>query len=345
MPPEGSDQTKKRHKSEGQKATDQSNDERPRSPIRLPPPQTGTDAPPPLKAKAIPVRRKEEGGPRPPPPPLNAEREDGPSLAEAAAPPPKGRAHRLEDALPLPRRGPALTEFYKPRPEEFTLRQPFTNWYFAFGSNMSRTQMKGRCPTAVFRGVGRLPGYVFFVNQRGYCNVVGTGENGRQGERGEVWGLVFALTPPDEQSLDIYEGVGYYKDMSQQKKTELGIDTSRWPRPDDIYSKEMIGVDFWPVGGTGPKANIKDDNPGTMIKAKMLVYVDHNEITDGTVDPRYAARLVSRRESSGPSFSSRSLHGNCSKSRSWGYKEGVFRATMSNTRSDPLFQKNRGSNV
>ncbi|KAA8572454.1 hypothetical protein EYC84_003074 [Monilinia fructicola] len=44
--------------------------------------------------------------------------------------------------------------------------------YFAYGSNLSLTQMKARCPNSTYYGLGVLQGYRWIINQRGYANIV-----------------------------------------------------------------------------------------------------------------------------------------------------------------------------
>ena len=50
--------------------------------------------------------------------------------------------------------------------------EPETLLYFAFGSNLSSTQMRSRCPGAAAVGLAFLPGYDFIINERGFANVV-----------------------------------------------------------------------------------------------------------------------------------------------------------------------------
>ena len=77
--------------------------------------------------------------------------------------------------------------------------------YFAYGSNLDFAQMKGRCPSARFAGVAKLPGRrLAFTRWSG----------GRKGAvadavadpAGEVWGVVFEITAEDLEVLDRCEG-------------------------------------------------------------------------------------------------------------------------------------------
>lgn len=78
--------------------------------------------------------------------------------------------------------------------------------YFAYGSNMNLTQMKCRCPAAALKGHVRLEDY-----RLEFC-----GKGQRYGvatiipEKGEiVEGVLWAITPECERSLDGYEGYPY----------------------------------------------------------------------------------------------------------------------------------------
>jgi len=72
--------------------------------------------------------------------------------------------------------------------------------YFAYGSNMNRQQMGRRCPKASLLGIGRLPNFEFRINRQGVATIAPR-------EGGEVYGVLWYITPSDERSLDRYEGV------------------------------------------------------------------------------------------------------------------------------------------
>ncbi|KAF7907216.1 uncharacterized protein EAF01_004803 [Botrytis porri] len=116
--------------------------------------------------------------------------------------------------------------------------------YFAYGSNLSLTQMQTRCPDSTYIGMGVLQNYRWIVNQRGYANVVFCGEfeshshshsqsnSQSKSQSGEdikdgthhhpsiketatnlpsntVYGLLYTLSRRDERALDINEGVPF----------------------------------------------------------------------------------------------------------------------------------------
>jgi len=70
--------------------------------------------------------------------------------------------------------------------------------YFAYGSNMSRTGMRARCPNARAVGPARLDGYRFFVGVDGWGSVKPS-----RGDR--VYGLLWRLTPRDIAAMHAYE--------------------------------------------------------------------------------------------------------------------------------------------
>lgn len=80
--------------------------------------------------------------------------------------------------------------------------------YFAYGSNLWLDQMARRCPGSVFVGVAVLKDWKWFICTRGYANVIHSPGD-------DVHGMVYAITPAHEESLDIYEGVpfSYVKQM------------------------------------------------------------------------------------------------------------------------------------
>lgn len=78
-------------------------------------------------------------------------------------------------------------------------------YYFAYGSNMSRSQMKSRCPDSKLIGSGVLKSYrldfLEFSNRwQGGCADVIPDPNS------EVWGLVYKISTADIDRLDKFEG-------------------------------------------------------------------------------------------------------------------------------------------
>lgn len=97
--------------------------------------------------------------------------------------------------------------------------------YFAYGSNLSTDQMRERCPYSTPVGLGYLQGWRWFINQRGFANIIQIDESDSDDDSSSstdkgkapastvkddgVYGLLYLLPPEDEQLLDHYEGVPY----------------------------------------------------------------------------------------------------------------------------------------
>ncbi|PVH94888.1 hypothetical protein DM02DRAFT_601767 [Periconia macrospinosa] len=95
-------------------------------------------------------------------------------------------------------------------------------FYFAYGSNLSPTQMKLRCTSTPDRSsrplaIARLPGWRWYIDQRGCANISKTNT-----ENDEVWGTIYDMSVEDEKTLDAYEGV----DWSAPLATEDGLGTN-----------------------------------------------------------------------------------------------------------------------
>ncbi len=78
--------------------------------------------------------------------------------------------------------------------------------YFAYGSNMVRSQMARRCPAAREIGRATLPGWRFAIGRQGYATLV-------PDRAATAAGLLWSVTPRCEQALDDYEAVssGLYR--------------------------------------------------------------------------------------------------------------------------------------
>jgi cation transport regulator ChaC len=70
--------------------------------------------------------------------------------------------------------------------------------YFAYGSNMQRGAMKGRCPAARAIGPATLANYRFFIGIDGWGSV-------RPSPGDTVHGILWRLTPRDVAALHAYE--------------------------------------------------------------------------------------------------------------------------------------------
>lgn len=160
--------------------------------------------------------------------------------------------------------------------------------YFGYGSNLWREQMTLRCPTSTYRGIARLRGYRWIINERGYANVVETKtpEDSSTAStaavsKDNVWGLVYALQPSDEARLDVNEGVPH------------------------SYTKEMLECEFWPADndddddGGGGGDDVENDESALHGSAKrrpavakdMLVYISRDFVKPSPPKKEYIYRM------------------------------------------------------
>ena len=63
--------------------------------------------------------------------------------------------------------------------------------YFAYGSNLSISQMDKRCPDNISLDIGRLNGYRWIISSRGYANVI-------ESENDYVLGRIYKINNIDE---------------------------------------------------------------------------------------------------------------------------------------------------
>ena len=91
-----------------------------------------------------------------------------------------------------------------------------TNYYFGYGSNLSKEQMAIRCPESKYYASGKLSGYSWLINARGYASITPS-------ESEFVLGEVFTLSQQDIDYLDIYESV----EEGMYLKSNLSIETSK----------------------------------------------------------------------------------------------------------------------
>ncbi|KAI1347140.1 hypothetical protein F5Y01DRAFT_330109 [Xylaria sp. FL0043] len=196
--------------------------------------------------------------------------------------------------------------------------------YFAYGSNLSTTQMKHRCPHSPPVGLAHLAGWNWIINERGYANIIpeeysakdGTGSSAgtdlgpvlsqnqlpslSPGHPIGVHGLVYRLHPDDEETLDRYEGVGY-----AYEKVMMKIPRS------DFFDLHSVG-DSWT---STTKASSKDEasqsptektktlHNGRMAEQplerktelsdeiELLVYVDTINVTPSAPKEEYIGRM------------------------------------------------------
>ena len=91
-----------------------------------------------------------------------------------------------------------------------------TQYYFGYGSNLSKEQMAIRCPESKYYASGTLSGYSWLINARGYASI-------KRSDGDFVLGEIFTLSQQDVDYLDIYESV----EEGMYLKTNLSVETSK----------------------------------------------------------------------------------------------------------------------
>ena len=91
-----------------------------------------------------------------------------------------------------------------------------TQYYFGYGSNLSKEQMAIRCPKSKYYASGTLSGYSWLINTRGYASI-------KPSNSDFVLGEIFTLSQQDVDYLDIYESV----EEGMYLKTNLSVETSK----------------------------------------------------------------------------------------------------------------------
>lgn len=125
--------------------------------------------------------------------------------------------------------------------------------YFAYGSNLSTSQMVHRCPSSYLYSspIVMLRGWEWFIGARGYASirqpkgVEDKDAHGRIMEQNKVSGLLYSLDIYSESRLDQAEGVGEVRTGSYYKEAlevELLLpDDTRDPQPQTVWCLTYIG--------------------------------------------------------------------------------------------------------
>jgi hypothetical protein len=170
--------------------------------------------------------------------------------------------------------------------------------YFAYGSNLSPTQMSMRLPnsagSAIPRAVAVLEGWRWIICQRGYANVVKSNEKGKgegEGEGDVVWGVLYELDKRDEKVLDGFEGVDRRARVGEQgagdyAKVFLGVRVVRWVGVGgDGKTKKTENEADGQVGADG-----EGEGEGEEV-VPALVYVDFFRTEEGKIQKEYVPRM------------------------------------------------------
>ncbi|KAK2754722.1 hypothetical protein FQN54_006855 [Arachnomyces sp. PD_36] len=203
----------------------------------------------------------------------------------------------------------------------FTLEQsnPRT-LYFAFGSNLSYTQMRKRCTSdpeisAKPVGIARLDNWRWIICGRGYANVLPPSVNGCDGTDGTansqsdeddkdvVWGVLYDMTPEDLRTLDMYEGIDrsapktspdhpcdsisrpYEQGNGDYNKWNVLVTVTKWL--DEDHRKKYHGYSNTITGADGTVGFVGGDHA----QQRVLVYVDEHHTEEGPPKEEYIVRM------------------------------------------------------
>ncbi|KAF7508597.1 hypothetical protein GJ744_009146 [Endocarpon pusillum] len=135
---------------------------------------------------------------------------------------------------------------------------PAPRLYFAYGSSLSTSEMQSQCPTSTFHGIAVLRNHRWFVNERGYANIMPS-LPGANGTEDVVWGILYTLRPFDEELLDKHQGMPW------------------------AYTKADMDVET---------VSITEDGRGTRREVvRALVYIDRERIQESYPWPEFVVKM------------------------------------------------------
>lgn len=187
-------------------------------------------------------------------------------------------------------------------------------FYFAYGSNLSTTQMSGRCShsptTSLPVAIARLDSHAWIICTRGYANVVRlpspsappSSPASSTDPTTVVYGLLYNMSPDDEASLDLYEGHDdirnpepeenpdaatrgerpYLQGAWDYNKHYLPVTVTKWLRDPAEYGLSVPGWDADADGGP------PQQEPA---KVRVMVYVDELRTEKGEINTQYIGRM------------------------------------------------------
>lgn len=113
---------------------------------------------------------------------------------------------------------------FKYNPEDY---KP-SKYYIAYGSNMSLSRLKSRCPNSEFIGIGVIEGYklIFRKSASGFFASIDKVDYKKKKKRKSLWSVpvaIFKISKSDELSLDRFEGCPrWYKKIELDVKDDKG---------------------------------------------------------------------------------------------------------------------------
>ena len=184
-------------------------------------------------------------------------------------------------------------------------------FYFAYGSNLSPTQMRLRCehdPKTSARplAIARIERWRWLICERGYANVVpprewrvgrqvshgdivsvssaGIEDDGESDEESDVvFGVLYEMTPEDEYLLDGYEGVDHSAPPSTYGN-KIPIAVKPREQENGAYNK-------WYVPAKVSKWLVAEEQGKDGDDITALVYVDEKRVAVGPPKFEYVGRM------------------------------------------------------
>ncbi|KAL4897419.1 hypothetical protein BDV59DRAFT_197713 [Aspergillus ambiguus] len=179
--------------------------------------------------------------------------------------------------------------------------------YFAYGSNLSFTQMRYRCtqnpslsshPVAI----ARLDRWRWLICQPGYANVVPPPELriGPQATDGAavpisgaddaVFGVLYEMDPADERLLDGYEGVDHAAGPATPHGGPVPVAVRPREQGDGDYNKWYVPATVVHWLDEGQRARWEDRSAGVST-VPVLVYVDELRVRLAPPKAEYVPRM------------------------------------------------------
>jgi hypothetical protein len=206
-----------------------------------------------------------------------------------------------ETLLPL-----SATKCHPPSQPSPPQKRPYL--YFAYGSNLSPTQMRHRCTinpshSAKPLAIASLRHWRWHINEAGYANVLppkglrissqtspAADKIPISGEEDSVYGVLYEMDVGDERILDGYEGVDKEADVVKPGPGAGGIDVEIRPREqgEGDYNKWYVDAGVVEWLDEDAKGIWGDDGEG---KVRVLVYVDEERVVVSKPNAEYIPRM------------------------------------------------------
>lgn len=179
--------------------------------------------------------------------------------------------------------------------------------YFAYGSNLSYSQMMLRCTcnpdkSAKPVAIARLDGWRWLISEEGYANIIPpkalrVGLQEAEGEKvhvtgkeDAVFGILYDMTPKDESLLDAYEGVDNdAPDASPDGKVDRKIRPKE--QGNGCYNKWYVPAVVTKWLDSSEESRRAAQSKESTNTQTVLVYLDELHVLEGPPKNEYIARM------------------------------------------------------